>query len=279
VNHEEGFFDSAAGRNYWQAWLPDGTQRAALLLIHGLAEHSGRYANLVGHLVPRGYAVWAVDHTGHGKSAGQRGYIERFDRFLDPVKHLFDVIRRHQPDAPVFLAGHSMGGLIGAAFLLEHQDGLAGAILSGPAVKVPDNISPAVIFAGRMLSAVLPRAGILALDASGVSRDPEVVRAYVEDPLVHTGKTTARLGAEMLSAMRRVMGEAHRIRLPLLVLQGGADKLVDPDGARQLHARAGSADKTLKVYDGLYHEVYNEPERGRVLADVAAWLEARLPAR
>ncbi|HWH49846.1 MAG TPA: lysophospholipase [Burkholderiales bacterium] len=278
VKHQEGFFTDAHGsKRYYQFWLPESPPKAVLLLVHGLAEHSGRYANLVSHLVPRGYAVYAMDHVGHGKSDGARTYVERFGDFVESLRKYFGMIRAWQPEVPIFLIGHSLGGLIAATYLLEHPDGLQGAILSGPAVRIPDNISPVTIFAGKILSALFPGFGVLGLDARGVSRDPAVVTAYLNDPLVFTGKVTARLGAEMLKAMRRMEAEAHRIRLPILILQGSADKLVDPAGARMLHERVGSADKTLNVYEGLYHEVYNEPEHGRVLRDVESWLEKRLP--
>jgi alpha-beta hydrolase superfamily lysophospholipase len=276
VKYEEGNFESVRGlRLYHQAWLPDAQPKAVLLLVHGLAEHSGRYANLVGHFVPLGYAVYGIDHVGHGKSEGARVLVERFEDFLAPLDTLFDRVRSRHPGVPVFVVGHSMGGLIGATWLLGHQDDLAGAILSGPSVKVPDNISPAIILIGRILSRLIPGAGIIALDARGVSRDPAVVQAYVDDPLVHTGKITARLGAEMLRAMQRIGTEAHRIRLPVLILQGGADKLVDPAGARFLHEHIGASDKTLKIYENLYHEIYNEPERRQVLEDARSWLAAR----
>ena len=279
MQHPEGFFKGIRGtRTYYQGWLPDGPPRAALLLVHGLAEHSGRYANLIGHLVPLGYAIYGMDHVGHGKSGGERAYIERFNDFVEPLRTYFGMVRQWQAGAPIFLLGHSLGGLIGATYLLDYQDGLQGAIFSGPAVRIPDNVSPAVIFAGRILSALIPGIGILKLDARGVSRDPAVVAAYVKDPLVYAGKTTARLGAEMLNAMQRITAQAHRIRLPILILQGGADILVDPAGARMLHDLVGSADKTLKVYEGLYHEVYNEPEHEQVLRDVESWLEKHLPS-
>ncbi|MGQ0578881.1 MAG: lysophospholipase [Betaproteobacteria bacterium] len=278
MKHQEGSFTGVRASNiYHQCWLPEGPPRAVLMLVHGLAEHSGRYANLIGYFVPNGYAVYGMDLLGHGKSGGARAHVERFSDFVEPLRTYLGMVREWQADAPILLVGHSLGGLIVATYLLDHQDGLQGAILSGPAIKIPDNISPAVIFAGRILSALLPGIGMLGLDAHGVSRDPAVVAAYVNDPLVFTGKATARIGAEMLKAMQRVKAEANRIRLPVLIVQGGADKLVDPAGARMLHDLIGSADKTLKVYEGLYHEVYNEPEHELVLRDVESWLEARLP--
>lgn len=284
MKHEEGFVQETLGGGrctvelYRQAWLPEGKPRAALLLVHGLAEHSGRYGNVVGHFVPRGYAAYGLDHVGHGRSEGTRVCVDCFEDYTEPIASYFDQIRKEQPGLPVFLVGHSLGGLIGAYYLLDHQAGLAGAVLSGPAVKVPDNISPTTLALSRMLSKLAPKMGVTALAAEGVSKDPAVVQAYVNDPLVYRGKTTARLAAEMLRAMQRVQAEAGRIELPLLVLHGGDDRLVPPEAGRLLYGAAGSRDKTLKVYDGLYHEVFNEPEREMVLADVEAWLEAHLAA-
>jgi alpha-beta hydrolase superfamily lysophospholipase len=261
---------------YHQSWLPREEPKAVVLIAHGLGEHSGRYMNVVDLLVPAGYAVHALDHPGHGKSNGRRVYVERFQDFTATLKIYFDMIRDQQPDKPVFLVGHSMGGLIGTAYLLAHQHELAGAVLSGPGIKVPDDISPLVIFMGKLLSGIMPGMGIVQLEAEGVSRDPAVVDAYINDPLVHTGKITARLGAEMLKTMQAVTRAANQITLPLMILQGSADRMVDPAGARLLYDSVGSQDKTLKVYDGLYHEVFNEPEHKQVLQDVALWLEAHL---
>jgi alpha-beta hydrolase superfamily lysophospholipase len=277
MKHEEGFFRSASGYQiFHQCWLPEAPARAALLVAHGLAEHSGRYLNLVHHFLPLGFAVHALDHVGHGRSEGPRVFVERFDEFIGTL-HLFrQMVRERQAGLPLFLVGHSMGGLIGARYLTAHQEGLAGAILSGPAVKVPDNIPGAIIVLGRLLSALAPKLRMIALEANGVSRDPAVVKAYDEDPLVYRGKMTARLGSEMIRAMGEVAAQAGRISLPLLILQGGADLLVDPAGARMLHDRVSSPDRQLILYEGLYHEVFNEPERDRVLKDAEAWITARL---
>lgn len=181
-----------------------------------------------------------------------------------------------QPGKPVFLFGHSMGGLIGSIFLLDFQEKMTGAILSGPGVKIPENISSGVILAGKVLSLLMPKFGLIQVDASNVSRDPEVVQAYIDDPLVYSGKTTARLAAELLKAMQRISSEAGRITLPILILHGGDDKLADPAGARMLYDKVSSRDKTIKIYDHLYHEIINEPERHTVLADMEKWLETHL---
>jgi alpha-beta hydrolase superfamily lysophospholipase len=277
MKHQEGFFKGVRGANiYFQSWLPESESSAVLLIVHGLAEHSGRYGNVVNHFVPLGYAVYGIDHLGHGKSDGTRVYVKRFDDYTNTLKAYFDMIRGWQPEKPIFLVGHSMGGLISAVYLLDHQAELAGAVLSGPAVKIPSRVTPAMLFVGKVFSALIPRFGLLPLDAVGVSRDPLVVQAYVSDPLVHRGEATARLAAEMLKAMQTVSGQAARITLPIMIVQGSADKLVNPAGAQMLYDVVSSVDKEIRIYDSFYHEVFNEPEHNKVLRDVEIWLEAHL---
>jgi len=277
MQHQAGNFKGARNIDiYYQFWLPDGDVKAVLLVVHGLAEHSGRYMNLVNHFVSSGYAVYGLDHPGHGKSGGSRVYAKRFEELTQTLKIYAEMVRKWQPDKPVFLVGHSMGGLISAVYLLDHQAELTGAVLSGASVKVPHTISTATILIGKLLSALIPKFGLIGLDAAGVSRDPSVVQAYVSDPLVHTGKTTARLAAELLKAMQRVNAEAAGIRLPVLLVHGGADRLVEPDSSQILYNTISSADKTIRIYDGLYHEVFNEPEHDQVLRDVETWIEAHL---
>ena len=279
MDHREGFLKGVRDANiYYQRWLPEGKSEAVLLIVHGLAEHSGRYMNVVNHFVPLGYAVHSIDHLGHGRSDGTRVYVERFEDFTEPLKTYLNMVRGWHPDEPIFIVGHSMGGLISAAYLLDHQAELAGAVLSAPCVKVSDSTSSTTILISKVLSALMPRFGVMRLEAAGVSRDPAVVQAYVGDPLVYTGKITARMMAEVLKTMQRVTAEAPQITLPILLVQGSQDRLVDPHGAQMLYDTVSSADKTIKIYDGLYHEVFNEPEHAQVLSDVEAWLEARLGA-
>jgi len=280
MKHQEGFFKGVRDANiYYQSWLPENEPGAVLLIVHGLAEHSGRYENVVNHFVPLGYAIYGIDHLGHGKSEGERVYVKRFDDYTSTLKVYFDKICQWQPDKQIFLVGHSMGGLIGAVYLPDHQAELAGAVLSGPAVKIPSNVTPTMIFVGKILSALIPKFGLVALEAEGVSRDPAVVQAYVNDPLVYRKKMTARLAAEMLKAMQTITAQAARITLPILIVQGSADRLVDPAGAQMLYDGVSSVDKEIKIYDSLYHEVFNEPERDKVLRDVEVWVEAHLGPR
>lgn len=277
MEHLEGNFKGVRNTNiYYQAWLPTGEVKAVLLVVHGLGEHSGRYLNVVNHFVPLGYAVYGLDHIGHGKSDGGREVVERFEDFTQTLNTYYHMIKGWQTGVPIFLLGHSMGGLIASYYLLDHQADFKGAIISAPSTKVGESISPVTITMGKILSVLAPKAGVIALDVNGISSDPQVVKAYVNDPLVFHGKTPARLAAELLKAMLRVTAEGNKISLPFIVVQGGKDILVDPAGAQMLYDQASSEDKTIKVYEEMYHEVFNEPERGRVLKDVETWLAAHV---
>ena len=277
MNHIDGTFKSVRDINiYYQGWIPDGKVKAVLFLIHGLGEYCGRYTNMVNHFVPLGYAVYGLDHIGHGKSGGAREFVECFTDYTETMALYYEMVKNWQPGKPIFIFGHSMGGLISCCYLLDHPADFKGAVISAPAIKISDSISSMTIIIGKILSKIAPKVGVVGLDETGISRDPEVVNAYINDPLVFHGKTPARLAAQLLSAMARVTEEADKITLPFIVVQGGKDKLVDPGGAQMLYDKAGSEDKTLEVYKGLYHEVHNEPERAAMFKDVETWLSTHL---
>jgi len=174
------------------------------------------------------------------------------------------------------MVGHSIGGTIAAAYAIFHQDDFDGLILSGATLKVGAGMSAGLIIAARVLSLLLPKAGLYVIDATAVSRDKGVVSAYVSDPLVYRGKIRARLGIELIKAMETLQRQMPKIYLPILVLHGTADQLSDPEGSKILYARVSSRDKTLKLYEGFYHEIFNEPECEQVFADVEAWLATRV---
>jgi len=269
----EGNFKGIRNFNiYYQGWLPKGEAKAVLLIVHGLGEHIGRYGNIVNHFVPLGYAVYGFDHIGHGKSAGEREVIDRFEDFTDNLTIFKNMVMVWQPNKPLFLLGHSLGGEIVAYYLLDNPTDIKGAIISAPSVKIPSNITSMTIFMGRILSTIAPKSGIILLDATGVSKDPEVVKAYINDPLVFHDKTPARMAAEMLKGMQRITAENDKINLPFIAVQGDEDRLIDPAGTQMLFDKASSKDKTIKLYPGLHHEVFNEPEREMVLKDVENWL-------
>lgn len=275
VTPEEG---RLAGDVFYRHWQPAQTPRAVVLLAHGLGEHSGRYQAFAEVLCGRGYAVVAPDHPGHGRSPGHRAHIAHFPAFFPPLDSLRASIARWYPDLPCFLVGHSMGGLIAASYLLQRQQAFAGAALSGAALGVAEKPPALMLWLNTLLAFIWPTAGALQLDATQVSRDPAVVQAYLDDPLVHSGKASARLVRELFREMSAVQARAGELTLPLLVMHGEADSMTDPGGSRRLHAAAGTDDKTLRLYPGLYHEIFNEPERLEVLADLVAWMDERSAA-
>lgn len=269
---------AAGAKLYWQKWLPDKNPKALILLIHGYAEHSGRYQYFAEHCLGKGYGIYAVDHWGHGQSDGTPGFIPDFSVYHDGVGQLLAHARQDFPETPVVLVGHSMGGLISATYLLAHQSEFAAAVLSGPAVKAAEEPSALLKTVSGFLARFFPKLGVLELDPNGVSRDPTVVADYLADPLVYNGKMGARLAAEMLRNMTLVQQNAGQILLPLLMLHGEKDSLAAAEGSRFLDAHIASTDKMLKIYPELFHEIFNEPEKDQVLNDMTDWLDTRLAA-
>ena len=273
LQQTEGHLD---GGVFYRSWRGQSPIKAVILLAHGLGEHCGRYQAFADYFCQHGVAVVALDHVGHGASPGRRVHITSFDDFLGPLEALRDLVDQWYPQLPCFLVGHSMGGLIAARFLLDHQHRFAGAALSAAALQVPEMPSRFSLLLIRFFSWCMPTMGALQLDASQVSRDPMVVERYLADPLVHNGKASARLVAQLFNAMQKVEGECGQITLPILLLHGDADKMTPYRGSKAFHQGAGSLDKTLKIYPGLFHEIFNEPEQLEVMGDLRAWLEDRL---
>ena len=279
MKQRDGQFAGAGGHSlYFRYWEPEEQARAIILLVHGAGEHCTRYQHLAEYFSSRGYAIAGFDHIGHGKSDGQYGFVERFDDHLESLGNFRQQLERDFPGLPVILLGHSMGGLISSLYLLQHQHQFIGCALSGPAIKT-DLQPPAIqILLIRLLSRLAPKLGVLQLDAAGVSRDQVVVDDYCADPLVFHGKMSARMVAEMFAGMNRIQEQAAKISLPLLLLHGGGDVMTAPSGSQFLHDHVSSKEKTLKIYPGLYHEIFNEPEQQEVFADLLGWCEERLAA-
>lgn len=277
MNHIDGTFKGPRGLDiYYQGWLPDGEVKAVLFIVHGLGEYCGRYTNVVERFVPLGYAIYGLDHIGHGKSGGDREMVKRFEDFTEPLKTYYKMVTTWQPGKPVFIYGHSLGGLITSFHLLDEQASFKGAVISAAGVKVPENISGMTVFMGKVLSVLAPKTGILGLDTNYLSHDKAVVDTYNADPLVFHGKTPARLAAEMLRAMMRVSAEAARITLPVFILHGSGDKIVDPAASIMLDEKVSSKDKSFKIYEGDYHEVHNELDREIMFKDLETWLAAHV---
>lgn len=277
MKHSDGRFTGAGGRSiYYQCWEPEVGARAVVLVAHGAGEHSARYQQLAQFFTGHDYTVGALDHNGHGNSEGVPGHVRSFEDYLYDLGIFHQQLAQRFPGVPMLLLGHSMGGLIGSNYLLRHQREFVGAILSGAAIKT--DLEPGLIQMAflRLVALLAPRLRILKLDANGVSRDPEVVRDYVEDPLVFHGKMSARFLRELFAGMHAIQASAAGISLPMLILHGGADVMTSPDGSRFLHQHISSTDKTLKIYPGLYHEIFNEPEHAEVMQNVLDWCESRL---
>jgi alpha-beta hydrolase superfamily lysophospholipase len=260
---------------YWQAWLPVATARTVVVLAHGGLEHSGRYAHVADRFARAAIASYAIDFRGHGRSGGRAGQIERMSLLVDDLDRLVRLASDRHPDVPTFVIAHSLGAMVALEYIVSGDRDLTGLVLSGTGIDV-SGIPRLQATVARVLSAATPNLGLMKLATDGVSRDPAVARGYDEDPLVFRGKVPVRTAAELLVSADHVTPRLESVGLPLLVLHGGADVIATPAGARMVYARAGSIDKTLMVYDGLYHEIFNEPEKEKVLDDVVTWIEARV---
>jgi alpha-beta hydrolase superfamily lysophospholipase len=270
--HNEVLGSSDGIRLYTQVWLPDNP-KAVVIISHGYAEHGGRYQHFATYLVENSFGVYALDHRGHGRSEGERANIKVFGEYVSDLGKYITTVREKHPNLKRFLLGHSMGGAIAAQFAIEQPNALNGLLLSSPylinAVSVP---APLMAVSG-FVSKVLPGLPTIKLDSKDISRDPAIVKAYDTDPLNYRGGTKARFGSELLSAGKYVLSRASAINLPVLIMIGTGDKIASPEGGKQLFNSVGSSDKTLKNYEGFYHEIINELGKEQVYKDIAEWLQ------
>ena len=275
---QSGNFKAHDGTSiYWKGWTPDNAPKAVVHVIHGYAEHIDRYGNVVGELLPAGYAVFGTDHRGHGKSEGKRGHVMSFQEFIDDEKQFQrEVIRTKFPKLPCFVLGHSMGSLIAMNLVEQSAEGIRGLVLSGTGSRPGTNIPKILLAATRILSRLLPSIHVKSpLPPEFISRDPEVVKAYVEDPLVYN-VITPRLAYEMNRYVVIGAENSGEIQIPVLIQLGSRDTAFS--GQKELFEMVGAKDKTFKLYEGLKHEVYNElaQDRIKVLQDLRLWLDAHV---
>jgi acylglycerol lipase len=262
----------------WRLWGPDaGATVGRVLVAHGYGEHGGRYHRLGERLAAAGIETAVPDHRGHGRSDGRRVSVARFDEYVDDLGQVASDLVSEEGAAPTVVFGHSMGGLIATLYALRHQAELCGLALSAP-LLVAGRVPRPTLMLGRLLARVAPGMGVMRLPLNAVSRDPDVVAAYFADPLVNARPIRAGLGVEMLRAIAEADSGLPRLTLPVLVMQGTADRLVDPSAAGHVHQRVASADRTIHTYPGLFHEILNEPERETVLDDLVGWIVSRLAA-
>ncbi|WP_322056638.1 alpha/beta hydrolase [Paraburkholderia sp. J63] len=266
------------------AWhAPTAAPRAAIALVHGLAEHAGRYAALAARLNAAGFDVYAIDLRGHGRADGRRAWVTRFDDYLDDTQALVDyaAAQCRARKTPLFLMGHSMGGAIAALYAIERAPGsgvaFAGLLLSSAALAPGRDVPNWMIAASRVMSAIWPRFPAMKIDAALLARDATVAEANRADPLVHHGAIPARTGAELLEAMKRIEAGRAQLRMPVLIWHGTADKLTEPEGSRAFGAHVGSPDRTLTLYEGSYHETLNDLDRERVIGAMVEWIDRHRP--
>lgn len=276
TNHTTSTFAGVADVPiFYQRWLPEGgIRRGVVMIVHGLGEHSGRYSNLVERLLPEGYAVYALDHQGFGRSGGQRGHVGRFGDYAADVHRLNAIVRGEQPGQPIALFGHSMGGLIALDYAQSYPADADCWIFQAPALAAKTSAS-LVLFL-RTINLVRPNFSFTRPGNGEVSRDPAVGLAFLEDSL-HVPVSTARWAVEILAAQKRVQAHISATPAPLLMLQGTADSLVIPAATQDFFARIPAKDKTLLVYDGYYHELHNDLGKEKPLDDIAGWLGSHMP--
>ena len=277
MNHSEGSFRNQRGLNiFYHSWEPQKESRAVFVVAHGIGEHCGRYLNLVNYFVPHGIAVFAHDHQGHGKSEGKRGCVAHFVDFVEDFHQFRLEISNRIDNLPLFVVGHSMGGLIAFKYLLEHGDGVTAGILSSPAFEVAVKVPAIKLWMGKLFSRIAPNVTMSnGIDPKHLCRDSEVVDRYINDPLVHD-QISGRLFCEMLETMAESKARVPEVNIPLLMILGGQDKLTAVAGSKSLFERVGAKEKKLFVYPESYHELFNEPDKEKVFDDMWDWLETRL---
>lgn len=259
---------------FGQSWSPDVPARASIVLVHGLGEHSGRYSHVAEFFVAHGFSFVASDHRGHGKSTGKRGHAASYEDFCQEIDYLIDLSKQNNPGKPLFLYGHSLGGAVVLYYALKHHPTISGVIATSPGLEPAKN-PPAVYFAGKIMAAVAP--GFIlknGLDLTGISHDPQVIENYKKDPLNHPD-ISARLGVDLISNGIWIREHANEFPLPLLLLQGSADRVISVAATREFAQKLPSQ-AIYREWEGGYHELHNEPDKEKVFAVMLEWIETIL---
>ncbi len=260
-------------RFYGQCWAPEAEPRAAVCLVHGLGEHTGRYAHVAQALAAEGFGLIGFDLRGHGKTPGTRGHAPSYDALMDDITQLLDEAAKRYPGRPQFLYGHSLGGNLVLNYGLRRKPQVKGVVATSPALRLPKAPPALQLALGKVMYGLVPSFTMAnGLDRTGLSRDPEVVRRYNADPLVHD-RISARLALDMLAAGEWAIEHAGEWTLPLLLVHGTADRITWHEGTRAF-ADQVKGDCTLKLWEGFYHETHNEPEKAQVLGLMIDWLQA-----
>jgi alpha-beta hydrolase superfamily lysophospholipase len=274
---EETFKGVADYNIFFRAMRPTGQARGVVVIVHGFNSHSGQYLWVAEQLLASNLAVYALDLRGRGKSDGERFYVEKFADYVADVTKFVQLAKSREPGLPVFLLGHSAGGVVSCIYTLEHQTEIAGLICESFAFQVPAPDFALAVLKG--LSHIAPHAHVLKLKNEDFSRDPKVVESMNNDPLIANEVQPTQTVAEMVRADERLKKEFPLFKLPLLILHGTKDNATKYSGSKLFHDNATSTDKTLKIYEGHYHDLLNDVGKEAVMADIVSWLNARLPAQ
>lgn len=276
--HGEGFFSTEDGAMLFeQWWLPQSAAKAIVIIVHGYAEHSSRYAQLAEFLTHNGYAVYAFDLRGHGYSEGERVFAGLFDKHIIDLEHFFARVRKKESVKKIFLLGHSIGGTIVTLFTITGSPDAAGIILSAPCLMLPNNIHPIQLKLVQMFGSIMPRLPVAKkIDSRLISNNAQRADNYKFDPLIYHRPIQAREVMEIIQAVEAVQLKMKNLTLPFMILHGALDRLVSIEGSRQLYEQAGSQDKALKIYAGIYHEILNDNKNESALADLIKWLDERI---
>ena len=273
----ERSFDGARGvRIVYDVWTPESPPKGVVVLSHGYAEHARRYDHVAQRFGDAGLATYALDHRGHGRSGGKRVWLRALSDYTDDFATLVGIAASDYPELSRVVLGHSMGGGIVFAYGAQHPGDYAAMVLSGPTVAAQLEVPRTRVILGKAVGGLFPGVPTLKIDTDVISRDPEVVAKYKADPMVHDGPVPAGIGRALLEVGENQPQLAAKLTAPLLIVHGEDDRLVSVAGSRMLAENAASAEVALKIYPGLYHEVFNEPERDVVLDDVTAWIETHL---
>ena len=268
--------EGAAGKLLIRSLRPTGTTRGVVMIVPGFNAHSGYYGWVADQLVANGLAAYAVDLRGRGQSDGERFYVEDIEQYVNDVEKVAAVVKSREPGLPVFLLGHSAGGVVSCCYTLDHQSELKGFICEDFAYQVPAPDFALAVFKG--LSHVAPHAHVVKLNNQDFSRDPKAVEAMNDDPLIKNETQPTSTMAAMVRANERLKKEFPLIKLPVLILHGTADKVTKPSGSQFFYDTAGSTDKTIRLYEGHYHDLLSDVDKEKVMADIISWIDTRLKA-
>ena len=276
--HHQSHFKGVGGVNlYAQWWTPAGNNsKAVVIFVHGLKDHSRRYAETAEKLTAKNYSVYAFDLRGHGDSEGQRVWVDSFDDYVNDLQTYYDLVKKKEPNKPIYIFGHSMGGAIVTLFSLRHSRPVAGMILSGPALRLDAN--GFTKFSAKMIGTIMPSLAILKLNEDDFSRDPKTVEATKADPLVYHPNGPAHTAKELFNATSEIQDHMMDVDTPFIILHGQKDLLTMYEGSTDLFQKARSKIKSLKLYPLSYHDLLHEPEKDKVFGDMLTWLEAQTSA-